>query len=201
MMHLKGFICATDGNVSVKLSNKAFLITRSGINKGFIEEEDILMIDDKGDIIDGRPGHKVSTEWKMHLRAYQLRDDVNAVIHAHPPYAVAYTVAGQNMPSNILPETVLTMGDIPVTEYSQPCSPKNADIIQEYIKKYDAIVLRRHGVLTVGPDIFSAYNKLEKTEHTALTGICAKILGGCNPLPEPELKALLTTGKQMGLLK
>lgn len=201
MMHQKGFICATDGNVSVKLSNKAFLITRSGINKGFMNEEDILMIDDKGDIIDGRPGHKVSTEWRMHLRAYQLRDDINAVIHSHPPYAVAYTVAGMDIPSDILPETVLTMGDIPVTEYSQPCSPKNADIIQEHIKKYDAIVLKRHGVMTVGSDIFSAYNKLEKVEHTALTGICSRILGGCNPLPEAEVKTLLVTGRQMGFFR
>jgi L-fuculose-phosphate aldolase len=201
MMHHKGFICATDGNVSVKLSDKAFLITRSGINKGFMDEDDILTIDDKGDIIDGRSGYKVSTEWKMHLKAYQLRDDINAVIHAHPPYAVAYTIAEKAIPSDILPETVLTMGSIPVTEYSQPCSPKNADIIQDHIKKYDAIVLKRHGVLTIGEDIFSAYNKLEKLEHTAFTGICSTILGGCNSLPDSELKVLFDTGRKMGFFR
>lgn len=200
MMHSKGFICATDGNVSIKLSKDAYLITRSGINKGFMSENDIVLINSDGKIIEGAEGHKVSTEWRMHLKAYQLRKDIGAVIHAHPPYITAYTIAGKTIPSDILPETILTMGSIPVTGYSTPTSPENADLIEEHIKKYDAIVLSRHGTLTVGPDIFSAYNKLEKLEHTAIAGVAATVLGGCKPISPAEIEKLFKMGKEMGLL-
>jgi L-fuculose-phosphate aldolase len=200
MMHSRGLVCATDGNVSIKLSKDAYLITRNDINKGFITEDDIILINSEGKVIDGYAGHVASTEWRMHLKAYEVRHDINAVIHAHPPYITAYTVAGANIPADILPETVLTMGDIPVTGYSTPASPENATLIEKHIAKYDAIVLNRHGTLTVGKDIFSAYNKLEELEHTATAGVVATILGGCQPLPSIETKKLLKMGKEMGLL-
>ena len=202
MMHSKGFICATDGNVSVKISNDAYLITRSGINKGFMSENDIVLINSNGKVIEGEKGHSVSTEWRMHLKAYEVRKDINAVIHAHPPYITAYTIAGVEIPSMILPEIVLTMGDIPVTRgNSTPTSPENALLIEQHIAKYDAIVLSRHGTLTVGKDLFSAYNKLEQLEYTAITGLAATMLGGCNRLPSDEIEKLFKMGKEMGFLK
>ncbi|MCX6111898.1 MAG: class II aldolase/adducin family protein [Proteobacteria bacterium] len=200
MMHSKGFICATDGNVSVKLSKNAYLITRSGINKGFMCEDDIILINDEGKVIEGGKDYNVSTEWRMHLKAYEIREDINAVIHAHPPYITAYTIAGLEIPSTILPEIVLTMGNIPVTRYSIPTSPENAQLIEQYIAKYNAIVLSHHGTLTVGKDVFSAYNKLEQLEYTATAGIAATILGGCNSLPSNEIEKLFKMGKEMGLL-
>ncbi len=201
MMHSKGLICATDGNVSIKLSKDAYLITRSGINKGFMSEDDIILINSEGNVIDGMDDYKASTEWRMHLKAYETRHDINAVIHAHPPYITAYTIANVKIPADILPETVLTMGDIPVTGYSTPTSPENARLIEEHIKKYDAIVLSRHGTLTVGKDVFSAYNKLEKLEHTAIAGVAATILGGCNSLPTVEKEKLFKMGCELGFLK
>jgi L-fuculose-phosphate aldolase len=114
---------------------------------------------------------------------------------------VAFTIAGIKLPGCILPETVLTMGDIPLTEYASPTSPENALVIEEHIKVYDAIVLNRHGSITVGCDLISAYNKLEKIEHTAITAIAAKQLGGLNPLPIEEITKLLEMGREQGLLE
>jgi len=200
LMHLKGFTSATDSNVSVKLSDDKFLVTPSGINKAFIKESDLVIINAKGKVIGGNKKHRPSSEWRMHLKAYQLRKDINAVVHAHPPYITAYTIAGLEMPSAILPETVLTLGKIPVTEYSTPTSPDNARIIEKYIKVYDVVVLKRHGALTIGNDLYSAYNKLEELEYTALTGIAAKALGGCTPLLHDEVKRLLEMGNGLGIL-
>ncbi len=200
LMHTKGFICATDGNISIKLGKNRYLITPSGINKAFMKPSDLIIIDESAKVISGNKKYNPSTEWRMHLKAYKMRPDISAVIHAHPPYVTAYTISGAKLPSDILPETILTMGDIPVTSYSTPTSPDNADIIEEHIKNYDAVVLKRHGVITVGKDIYSAYNKLEKLEHTALTAVVAKIIGEAQPLPKQEVEKLLAMGAKIGLL-
>ena len=200
LMHSKGFVCATDGNISIKVGKDRYLITPSGINKAFLKPADLIVIDEKAKVISGNKKYKPSTEWRMHLKAYKMRPDINAVIHAHPPYVTAYTIADVKLPADILPETILTMGNIPITSYSTPTSPDNADIIEEHIKSYDAVVLKRHGVITVGKDIYSAYNKLEKLEHTAITAVVAKMIGEPLPLPKEEVEKLLAMGAQMGFL-
>jgi len=200
LMHTKGFICATDGNVSVKIAKDRFLITPSGINKAFLKASDLIVIDRNAKVITGNKKFKPSSEWRMHLKAYDLRPDIDAVIHSHPPYITAYTIADVEIPSKILPEMVLTMGAVPVTEYSVPTSPDNAKIIEKHIVNFDAVVLKRHGVITVGKGLYSAYNKLEKLEHAAITGLAAHALGGCNALGCSELKELLNMGQDMGFL-
>ena len=200
LMSSKGFICATDGNLSVRLGKNRFVMTPSGINKAFLTIKDLVIIDGKGKVVGGNKKQKPSSEWRMHVKAYELRPDINAVIHSHPPYSTAYTVAGAEFPCKILPEAVLTMGYVPVTEYSVPTSPDNAKIIEEHIVNFDAIILKRHGALTLGKDIYSAYNKLEKLEHMALSGILAKILGGEQNLLSSELDELLLLGNKLGFL-
>ncbi len=200
LMNAKGFICATDGNISIKVAKNKFLMTPSGLNKAFMKASDLIVIDENAKVISGNKKLKPSSEWRMHLRAYKLRPDINAVIHSHPPYITAYTVADVKPPVDVLPEVVVTMGSIPVTAYSTVGSPQNADIIEGYIKNFDAVVLKRHGVLTVGSDIYSAYNKLERLENAALTGVVAKMLGGVPPLPKEEVERLLIIGKEYGLL-
>ena len=200
LMNTKGFICATDGNVSIKIAKDRYLITPSGINKAFLKVSDLIVIDRDAKVITGNKKLKPSSEWRMHLNAYDLRPDIEAVIHSHPPYVTAYTIAEVEIPAKILPEMVITMGAVPVTEYSIPTSPDNATMIEKYVVNFDAVALKRHGLLTVGKDLFEAYNKLERVENAALTGIAAHALGGCDALATCELQKLLDMGQTMGFL-
>jgi L-fuculose-phosphate aldolase len=195
LMHKKGFVAGTDGNISVLCEDNSVLITASKINKGFITLEDILTVDLKGKVLEG--SSKCSTELAMHLKVYSLRKDLSAVIHAHPPYVVAYSVAGIDLSSRILPEAVLVLKDIHTSEYSRPCSKDNVKIIEKYILKTDAIVLKRHGTLSCGKNLIEAYSLLEKLEHTAKVGVIANSLSKINLIDNEEYKLLLKESQEL----
>jgi len=199
LIHSRGFVAATDGNVSARINDNRFIITPSGFNKGLIEIEDLVTINDRGEVIEGNS--KASSEVLMHLRVYEMRKDVDAVIHAHPPYLTAFSIAGRDIPQDILPEVVLTLGYIPTSEYATPSTPGVADVIQPHIKDHDAICLKRHGSLTLGDNIFSAYNRLEKLEHAARIAVIANSLGDIKPLDEDSLEKLTSLAHKLGIRK
>jgi L-fuculose-phosphate aldolase len=201
MVHKKGMVAGTDGNLSIKLSDNRFLITCSGINKGFITKDYLLIIDKSGKILKGKKGLKLTSEWKMHIKAYSLRSDINAVIHSHAPFSVSHSITNTKIPCDILPEVVMTIGSVPETKFSVPTSPDNAKIIEECVKKSDLTILKSHGVLSLGKDIFDAYNKLEKLEHLCLVNICSNTFGGAKKIPKVKMKELKTLGKKLGFLK
>ncbi len=192
----RGYIAASDGNVSVRLRRpggpggpgEKILITPSGLHKGFIREDDIVLCDLAGRVVRGR--RKPSSEMLMHLKAYELRDDIGAVVHAHPPLATAFTIAKVSLAKCVLPEVVITMGSIPTTAYATPSTPEGPEVIKELIADHDALVLDRHGTLTVGRDLFEAYGKLEKIEHTAQVTLAARMLGNLTVLSESQLERL-----------
>ena len=154
----KGFVAATDGNVSVRLPENRILITPSGVNKRFVESNQFIITDIEGKLIDGET--KPSSEIQMHLTVYRQRQDIHAVVHAHPPYCVAFSIAGISLETPYLPEVVLTLGKIPTAEYATPTTKDVAESVKELIKEYDAIILERHGTVTLGKDIYQAYNYL-----------------------------------------
>jgi len=199
LMHKKGYVAATDGNVSVKIHENLFAITPAGFNKGLITSNDLITIDSEGTIVSGK--HKASSEFLMHLKAYSLRPDIGAVVHAHPPHLTAFSIAGFEIPQDMLPEVVLTIGSIPTSDYATPSTPEVAMVIEDLIKKHDAITLNRHGSLTVGKDLFSAYNKLEKIEHTAHVTLIAKSLGKIQLLDEDKLEKLTFLAHKLGIRK
>ncbi len=196
MLHLKNFIAATDGNVSVKYGSR-LLTTPSGVNKGFIEEDQIIGVDLAGRVVSGRG--QPTSELAMHLMVYEVRPDVRAVIHAHPPLATAFSIAGVTLEEFVLPEVVMTMGGIPTTSYATPTTPDVPEVIRELIQRYDALILARHGGLTLGRDLMDAYNKMEKLEHTALVILTARQLGEVRLLPLTEVEKLTQMGGGKGL--
>ncbi len=189
MLHQKNFIAATDGNVSVRYGS-LLLTTPSGVNKGFMEEDDIITVDLEGRLVagQGRP----TSEIQMHLLAYRLRPEVGAVIHAHPPLATACSIAGVSLEEPVLPEVVLTLRKIPTAAYATPTTVQLTEAIRELLKDYDAIILAHHGAVTVGRDLMEAYNKMEKLEHTALVILTARLLGGVSALPPEKVEKLLS---------
>ena len=198
LTYSKGMIAASDGNMSAKISDDRLLVTPSGLFKGFLEEDDLVIIDREGNLIKGH--HSPSTEMMMHLKAYEMRQDVNAVVHAHPPTITAFSVAGIDLTEAILPETIFILGEIRFAQYSTPTTEDVPRAIEELIKKHDALVLTRHGSLTVGKTLEEAYQKLESLEHTAkIISEAVKLRGGemVAPLPAQEIDKLWAINEQL----
>ena len=194
MLHRKNLVAATDGNVSARVGDR-LLTTPSGVNKGWVKEEQIITVDLNGRLVEG--SGRPTSELAMHLTVYRLRPEVQAVVHAHPPLATAFTIAGVSLEEQVLPEVVLNLGVILTAAYATPSSPEVPEAIRELIKTHDALLLERHGAVTVGADLMEAYNKMEKLEHTALVLLMAHLLGGVRVLPPEEVAKLLSLKLKM----
>lgn len=186
--HAAGLVTATDGNLSVRLDDRHVLITPSGLRKEDMHIDAPIVIDMEGNLVVG--DRKPSTEYKVHLEAYQQRADVRAVIHAHPPKAIAFTIAGAPLDTCMLPETVVTMGDVPIAPYAAPSTDALPESMRDLIAKSDALMLARHGSVTVGPCLSEAFKRLEKLEHNAEIMIYAQMLGGAQPFSQNQLQEL-----------
>lgn len=185
-------LMANDGNISVRLAD-GWLITASGVCKGRLTPEDILWLNMDGSLRRGAAGRRPSSETPMHLEVYRQRPDVFAVLHAHPVFATTLTVAGQSLPLDVLPEVLLALGEVPVTAYATPSSHEDAEVIRDLIRDHDALLLRQHGSLTVGPHLEAALTHLERIEHVAEVYWRASMLGHVARIPaeaQARLKAL-----------
>lgn len=196
-MYARNLVSATDGNISVRLGSDRFLCTPSGVSKGFMNPNDVIVADGKGTKISG--DGKVTTEFFTHVAAYEARPDVNAVVHAHPPKAIGFTLAGVSLAECVLPEVVYSIGGIPTTEYATPSSPEGAAVVRKYIVDCDALMLDRHGALTVGVDVFDAYFKLEKIEHAAESLLTAQALGRVQSLSAKQVDKLYGIRESYGV--
>jgi L-fuculose-phosphate aldolase len=205
LMYDKGFIVASDGNISVRLAQGRILITPSGLHKGLLAPEHILIVDEAGQVVEGAQaeGHslKPTSELPMHLEAYRQRSDIAAVVHAHPPLSVALSIAGIPMTQWLLPEVIIMVGVVPTTPYSMPASTENADAIRDIIHHHDALILERHGSLTVGQDVMQAFMRLEIVEQNARMIYLVSQLGADNHMPAAEVHKLLGLRQRLGLAR
>jgi L-fuculose-phosphate aldolase len=193
----RGWIAATDGNVSILLGPDRVLATPTGINKGTMSEDDLIVTDRQGRTISGT--RKPSSELLMHLAAYDERPDVKAVVHAHPTNCIAFSLAGISLAQCLLPEIVFTFGSIPTTAYTTPTTDEVPKEIRKWLRDFDSMILDRHGSLTVGPDVHVAYDKLERMEHVAEITFRARQLGPIRPLSPEQIARLQAVGRGLGL--
>jgi len=201
----RGWVAATAGNVSARLSENRILTTPSGLSKGFLQPEQIIIVDMNGRKVpsydaasrDLRP----TSEMPMHLEVYRQRPDVQAVVHAHPPISIALSIAEIPLARCLLPEVVITLGMIPITRYATPSTPEGAEAVREFIANHDALILRRHGTVTVGRSPLDAYFKLETVEHSAEITLIVRQLGRSSPIPPEEVRKLIELRRQMGLAR
>lgn len=203
LMYEKGLICASDGNISARLAPGRVLITPSGLHKGFLEPDHLLIVDESGSRIGPATAAnrrlKPTSELPMHLEAYRRRPDIAAVVHAHPPITVAMSIAGISMADCLLPEAIVSLGMIPTTQYATPSSEENMLAIRELIREHDALVLQRHGSLTVGDSPMQAFMRLETVEQNARIAFMLAQLGLRNPLSPDEVAKLLEQRRKLGL--
>jgi L-fuculose-phosphate aldolase len=198
-MYRRDFISGSAGNISARLPNGNLLITPSGINKGKLTSDHLLIIDLEGNSIRGDISSRPSSELPMHLEVYRQRPDVHAVIHAHPITCVALSLVGISLQDPYIPEALVLLGSVPTTPYATPSSTENRDAIAGLIADHDAIILAHHGSLTVGRDLEEAYARLEILEHTAKTVALAFQMGTPRKLELEAVQKLLDMRQRMGL--
>jgi L-fuculose-phosphate aldolase len=183
---------SNDGNISVRMDDGNILITPSGLSKGRLSTDDLLVLDLEGNVISAKEGCRPSSETPMHLEVYQQRQDVRAVIHAHPIFATTLTVSGLEFPMDVLPEVLLTLGDVPVTAYATPSSHEDALVIRPFVKEHNALLLCQHGSLTYGKNLDEALIHLERIEHVSEIFWRANMLGDVKRV-HPDAQAQLVT--------
>jgi len=193
----KGWVASNDGNISMKLNDYAVITTPTGVSKGFMSPDMLIKVDLDGNVLSGYL--KPSSELKIHLETYKRRDDVRAFVHAHPPITTGFAVANIPLDFKTLPEIIISLGVIPLARYGTPSTSELSDSIAELVLCHDAILLANHGAITLGPDVMSAYYKMEAVEHFAKISLTAHQLGGMKPLGEQEIKKLEEVREKFGI--
>jgi L-fuculose-phosphate aldolase len=187
-MYARGYTASNDGNISVRLDAGRLLMTPKSVCKGFMEPSMMCITDLEGKKLAGE--RDPSSEMQMHLEVYRQRPDVQAVVHAHPPIATAFAVAGIPLDRAVLAEVVTTLGSVPIADYATPSTKELPQAVSKYIKAHDGMLLANHGALTVGTDLYSAYFKMETIEHFAHISFIARMLGGERLLSKEEVLRL-----------
>ena len=193
----RGYVASNDGNISARIDDKRVLITPTGISKGFMTQEDLVVVDYDGKILSGNK--KPSSEVFMHLQIYKDRPDVNSICHSHPPYATGFAVAGEALDQCVLPEVIIVLGEVPLVEYGEPGTEEFYRPVRKYLKDHDAFLLANHGTLTIGKDVLNAYHKTETLEHFAKIAFIARTLGHVNVLGKKEVQKLFDARKRYGV--
>jgi L-fuculose-phosphate aldolase len=187
-MYARGYTASNDGNISVRLDAGRLLMTPKSVCKGFMTPDMMCITDLEGRKLQG--DRDPSSETLMHLEVYRQRSDVNAVVHAHPPTATGFAVAGIPLDKAVLAEVLTTLGSVPIAEYATPSTQELPEAVRKYIKAHDGMLLANHGALTVGADLFGAYYKMETIEHFAKISLVARTLGRENVLSREEVTRL-----------
>ena len=187
-LYQKGLVTANEGNISIRVAN-GHLVTSSGVSKGFLTPEHVILTDGEGHSPAG--GLAVSSEDKMHAAIYQRRPEVQAVIHAHPPTATAFAVAHVPLDARILAESVVVLGDVPLIPYSIPGTLELARAVADGLGDRHAALLANHGAVTVGRTLAQAHQRMETLEHVAQVALMARLLGGARELSAAEVERLM----------
>ena len=197
-MYERGFVAASDGNISVRLGGGRFLCTPSGVSKGYMSPGMLCVVDGDGKQLDG-PAPRTS-EVLMHLEIFRQRPDVNAVTHAHPPHATAFAIAGVAPPAGVMPEVEIFLGPVPLAKYAAPGSAALAQSILPHLKdKANTILLANHGVVSFDKDLEQAYFHLETIDSYCRILLLAGQVGQVCKLSNRQIEELLQIKKSLGI--
>jgi L-fuculose-phosphate aldolase len=187
-LYARAYVASNDGNISARLDAKRLITTPKSVSKGFMTPDMMVVVDYDGNKLGG--DRDPSSELPMHLEIYRNRPDVNGVVHAHPPLATGFAVAGIPLTRAVLAEVITTLGSIPIAEYGTPSTAELPDAVRKYIKAHDGMLLANHGAVTCGPSVMAAYYKMETIEHFAKISLVARLLGRENLISREEVERL-----------
>jgi len=197
LVYQKGWIAANDGNISIRLADGRILCTPTNVSKGMMDEDDLIICDCEGNKLEGR--RERTSELAMHMTIYRMRPDVEAVLHAHPPVATGFAVAGRALDLALLPEVVIGLGSVPLAKYGLPGTPELTAGMLDLIPKYDAILMANHGCVSYGLTVQQAFFRMEVVEHYARITLVAELLGGPKVLPRAEVCKLFESRGRYGV--
>lgn len=192
-LYQQGYLAGADGNISIRIKNRIY-ITSSGCGKGFLTEKNISEVSLNGTVLKGKP----STELQMHLEVYRSCAKAKAVIHAHPPLAIAWSlcnIKNKYIPSESLPEIILTTGEIPVISYTRPGTKEMGLKLKSFFPKHRIFLLSRHGGLSWGESMEEAFWGIERLDHISKILIHSQ---GRTDLPKKEVDFLKQTREKLG---
>jgi L-fuculose-phosphate aldolase len=187
-LYARGYTASNDGNISARLDDRRLLMTPKSVCKGFMSPDMMVVTDLDGKKLAG--DREPSSEMQMHLEVYRQRPDARAVVHAHPPIATGFAVAGIPLDRAVLAEVVTTLGSVPIADYATPSTKELPEAVRKYVKAHDGMLLANHGALTLGADLLAAYYKMETIEHFAHISLVARLLGGERLLSRQEVDRL-----------
>ncbi len=185
----RGYVASSDGNISARLDAGRIMITPTGVSKGFMKPEELAIVDMEGNPIEGKA--RASSEVFMHLAIYKNRPDVQAVCHTHSPLATAFAVAGIPLDKCLLQEVIISLGSVPLVPYGTTGTKEIYQPLIQMLDRYDAFLLEKHGVVTLGKNLLDAYYKTETVEHFASVVLAARQLGPLKGLPQQEVEKLI----------
>src|SRR5262245_61870400 len=198
LAYQKGYIVGADGNLSARMSDGTVLVTPAGAMKGFLEPHHIAHVDMQGRVLDDGP--RCSTEIGIHLVSFRERPDVRAVVHTHPPHAVALSIAEVDMQLPIIPEVIVTIGGTPTTPYATPGTEELPESIRDVVRCSDTLIMKNHGAVTLGANLMDAFKKRDMVEHTArILWLAHALKGSVAPLPPEAVRKLLETRRMLGI--
>lgn len=197
-VYQRGYVAANDGNISARMQDDRILCTPTGVSKGFITEDMLAICDLEGNQIAG--SMRISSEIRMHLEIYKLRPDIHSVVHAHPPTATGFAVAGIELTQCVLPEVIVSLGGVPLAAYGTPGGPDIVEPMKPLLKDYDAILMANHGAVTLGKTVMDAHFKMETVEHFAKIALVAQQLGSVKTLSDQHVNELIDLRERFGIV-
>jgi L-fuculose-phosphate aldolase len=187
-LYARAYVASNDGNISARIDDRRLITTPKSVSKGFMTPDMMVVVDYDGRKLSG--DRDPSSELPMHLEIYRNRPDVTAVVHAHPPLATGFAVAGIPLTRAVLAEVITTLGSIPIAEYGTPSTSELPEAVRKYIKAHDGLLLANHGAVTCGPSVMAAYYKMETIEHFAKISLVARLLGREHLISREEVDRL-----------
>ena len=188
LLYERGYVVSNDGNVSVRVEPDKVLITPSGVGKGRMTPDMLVLCDLQGNVLEG--DRYPSSESKMHLMVYREREDVMSVVHAHPPVSTAFAICRRPLKERYLAEMVLGLGEVPVTEFAMLSTDEVPESVRPFVHDHNAVLLANHGALSWGPTLLSAFDRLEVVEQTAKFFLYVDHIGGVVELTQEQADTL-----------
>ena len=188
-LYERGLVGGSEGNISARLPGGRVLATPSGASKGFLTPDALVVTDLSGRELEGG---RASSELRMHLRIYALRSDVGAVVHAHPPTATGFAIAGRPLDECVVPEVIATLGQVPIVPYATPSTEELPDRMSPWVATHDALLLANHGAVTYASTLARAIDRMESIEQAARSLLVAHLLGRVNRLSRGEVDRLMS---------